>query len=149
MSYIRCLGNPERLYIWVDTSGPIAIHTGRMKDALFIPKRVFLNLMQRFFKDHYNDEPIKFGGAILQPAPYKRPKYVMGHPHKVSYDKWRLTWKEWPEGVSVDAYEVTWFYVAHNVVEEETRKRRSAIGREGARARTASQRDHAHKQRRM
>jgi hypothetical protein len=47
MSYIRCLSNPECLYIWGETGGKIGISVGT-KDTVYVKERNWHSLLRQF-----------------------------------------------------------------------------------------------------
>jgi len=99
MSYIRSLGNPERLYV-------IATQGGRVEflgeEVSSLPRIVFERLMIRWERNGgWTDGPIQYRGAKMTQS--------------ADFSHWTLTWKDWPEGKGVTAWEVTWAYIAHNV----------------------------------
>ncbi len=131
MSYIRALSNPEALYI-IGTSGGEAEFLGvpdwggaRRPDlSLFMPARIFEKLLLRFLHER---EEVSYEGAALLWLTRER----LGHPvldlkkfvEDPSADtgkddpdlyKWRLTYPERWGAEGVNAWEVTWCYIAQN-----------------------------------
>jgi hypothetical protein len=57
MSYIRCLSNPECLYVWEESGGKIAISVGT-KDVEYVKKRNWHSILRQFLEDwreeHYS-----------------------------------------------------------------------------------------------
>ncbi len=107
MSYIRCLSNPEGLYIWAQADGSVGISCLQHRDVLYMPTDVFEELLRRM-KARW-EAPGSYRGGSLKAHPGER----------FRYSKMRLKWKDWGRGVYVDAYEVTWHYAAQSVSEEE------------------------------
>jgi hypothetical protein len=103
VSYIRCLSNPEGLYIWDiwgEKSGRVAITTITDGGHLikYMPRHVFHNLMRRWRDGKYHDESIRYRGGSLVLDPDSK------------YGKWDLFYKGWDRPVK--CWEVTWMYVA-------------------------------------
>lgn len=102
MSLIRCLSNPEGLYIWCEEKR-VALSfrppLGR-DDALgYIPTHVFRTALQRYLK---GDSDIKFKGLHLWEDDFTF--------------KWRLTYESDNQlPIQLEMWEVTLAYVASNV----------------------------------
>lgn len=129
MSYIRALSNPEALYI-IGTSGGEVEFLGvpdwggaRRPDlSLFMPAKIFEKLLLRFL--HEREQETSHEGAALLWLTRER----LGHPpldlhDPASWDvgkddpdlyKWRLTYPERWGAEGVNAWEVTWCYIAQN-----------------------------------
>ena len=97
MSYIRCLSNPERLYIWYDVDGSIYI-SAKKDRVLKMPPKVFHTLLARWWRNGWED--VKFEGGSL----------TLDH----GTWKWLLHYRGWAKPVAM--YEVTLYYLAHDVV---------------------------------
>jgi hypothetical protein len=94
MSYMRCLSNPEGLYI-VHCGGPIEIFSSGKEWR--IPRHIFHGLFLRWQKNH---GPVKYRGASLSETPDFR---------------WSLNYKGWTEPIVM--WKVTTAYVAESVRE--------------------------------
>ena len=64
MSYIRCLSNPEKLYIWGEKSGKVVIVVGKEKTK-YMPCHVFEYLLHGYVSRPWN-ESVKYKGAKLE-----------------------------------------------------------------------------------
>lgn len=106
MSYIRCLSNPESLYVtggidgicWnagVDKQGHQVIHT--------MPFKSFQGLMRAFTAGYDEDKPIEYDGAKLE---------LIKKGKKSNMWKWRVSYKNW----YLVMYEVTLCFIASNVI---------------------------------
>ena len=122
MSYIRCLSNPEGLYIYGSSRGKIEIATGNC-EVCSIPRHIFNGIMLRWLNSRSN---VSYRGAHLEEVHIER---LDSNGKKIPLDdfwaklsggegdvferiyQWRLTYKGW----SVYMWEVTLFYIASNV----------------------------------
>jgi hypothetical protein len=52
MSYIRCLSNPEGLYIWGERGGRVAISVGSEPEIHYVPTRNFEAVLKKYVKDY-------------------------------------------------------------------------------------------------
>jgi hypothetical protein len=70
VSYIRCLSNPEGLYMWHDVSGKVAMCCSAILDkhgnpkVLYFPAKDFFKAV-RLWEDNYG-EPVKVGDIELR-----------------------------------------------------------------------------------
>jgi len=96
MSYIRGIGNPEKLYIWGESDGRVTIMKGR-EHVGRVPRHIFEGIMLKFHEDFW-DGSLKYRGAELVQC-------------EKNLDFWTLKYKD----VELTAYEVTWFYIAAGV----------------------------------
>ena len=64
MSYIRCLSNPEGLYIWADVDGTVKVTIAgeNSKDEKCLPIAVFDGLIKKYNKN-YGETPCEYKGA--------------------------------------------------------------------------------------
>lgn len=124
MSLIRCLSNPESLYVYGTGNGRLSMHVGS-EDVRTIPWHVFSGVLRRWIET--GQEEVKYRGAKIvegfnKPAKEtfnlkKFSKLAKTNKRKASaywrdskpaeyrvtlhYDGWKIT-----------AYEVTWIYMA-------------------------------------
>lgn len=117
MSYIRCLNNPEGLYIWWDVSQQIAIVEGA-SPIKWAPLKEFHALCRKFHK-HHNDVDIDTGlHHLMLRETDNYAKYML------TYTGDRVEW-------SIVMWQVTWHYIVNNVmhalrhIESDKRKKRS------------------------
>jgi len=114
MSYIRCLSNPEELYIWGDGKYANFSSSIRKKfpDTLYkMPQKTFDNLLKKYkFKGD-----TRYKGARIREVFVKNgklnPKCVWKLVGK--YDgnfKMRLSYKKW----HIDMWLVTWEYIVRH-----------------------------------
>lgn len=105
MSYIRCLNNPEGLYIWGEKRDVVISLpdvNGRPGKMYRMPGNEFEGLFRKFNKRECDsDLHYSCGGARLIP--------VAGDDR---YSKMRLGHDSWPKGRWVTAWNVTWHYIA-------------------------------------
>lgn len=93
MSYIRCLSNPESLYIWGETNC-VQIACGQ-KDLLQMPTRTFHGLLKKF--ESFEEQDVKYGDATLF---YK----------KIGKNfKWEMNYKTWKQPIRL--WDVTLKYI--------------------------------------
>jgi hypothetical protein len=90
MSFIRCLSNPEGLYIWDDVGGFIAITGKKIRGMWKVDQEDWYGLIRNYKRGYI---PAKCGDLALS--------FTKGY-------KVRLTT---PEG-SVTMWETTWYYIA-------------------------------------
>lgn len=111
MSYIRCLSNPEALYIWADLDGSVHIQFGA-KEPLRMPTGIFNGLIRKFNKKYGNgfgldiDEVLKHRGASLTYVKRgKNFKVRLAYHGKLkdAIIKWECF-----------MWEVTWLYIARS-----------------------------------
>jgi hypothetical protein len=91
MSYIRCLSNPEGLYIWGNRDGTVTV-TGKKFEAFSLPTRTFEGLCRKYARDGgwndktiYKDASVSYemvGGHFRSVFRYQDKKVVM----------WEVTW---------------------------------------------------------
>jgi hypothetical protein len=107
MSYIRCLSNPEKLYIWADCSDNVHISTGPEKEFK-IPRSTFDMLIKLYVKDCGCEENYSYKGAKLI---YERvPPIVQTPLGKFGDFKWVLTFKN----NTIEMWETTWSHIVLN-----------------------------------
>jgi hypothetical protein len=92
MSYIRCLSNPEGLYIWGNRDGTVTA-TGNKFKAFNLPTKTFEGLCRKYAnggdwddKTVYKDASVsyeKVGGHFRSVFRYQDKKIVM----------WEVTWR--------------------------------------------------------
>lgn len=99
MSYIRCLSNPESLYVWAESTGRAAISVGALP-TLYMPYHTFHGLFIRWLSS--GRDKVSYRGASLT---------------QTDKFKWILKYNKWPNETKVEAFEVTFFYVAMNIVD--------------------------------
>lgn len=99
MSYIRCLSNPERLYIWGEGGNRLCVSIGT-EEMKVLPLRSFERLLKKWVKqeEDWEDNPIVFRDLKLEERPDTQ-------------FKWRLSYKNEP---IVDMYYCTLYYLAHS-----------------------------------
>ncbi len=113
MSYIRCLSNPEGLYIWGDgkyANFTLASEPNFLDKIVQIPQKTFDNLLKKYIKN-YGDN-VNYRGASIKVVWVKTGKL---HPKAMweiigKYDtdmKIRLSYKNW----HIDMWLVTWEYI--------------------------------------
>jgi hypothetical protein len=128
VSYIRALSNPESLYIIGTSNGDVEFlgvpdwgGAHRPDLSLYMPARVFEKLLLRFLHER---EEVSHEGAVLLLLSQER----LGLPpldfkDSASWDsgrnnpdlyKWRLTYPDRWGAEGVNAWEVTWCYIAQN-----------------------------------
>lgn len=112
MSYIRCLSNPEGIYIWGDgkqTNITIA-DTGIHK---YIPQKIFDGLLKKYNKQ-FGSTPIKYRGAkideIFVESGKKQTKIEKQLGIKDGKYQYRLSYKNW----YIDMWQVTWEHIANH-----------------------------------
>ena len=97
MSYIRCLSNPESLYIWGEFNGNVAICAG--PDFLHsMPTPAFHGILKRWWANYRGcseREVLQYQGAKFE---YITPGF-----------KWRLSYKDWDD--HIDLYDSTLVYL--------------------------------------
>ncbi len=100
MSYIRCLSNPEGLYIIASMQGRVEI-MGREGGILSLPRHVFETIMANWHDRWWPDE-IRYKGAWILTG------------DNTNDFKWRFGYKdEW----SIDMFDVTIDYIARGCSE--------------------------------
>ena len=122
MSYIRCLSNPEGIYIWGDGQY-VNISVGK-EELKYIPQKRFDGLLRKCNK-YPNSDKIKYCGVQIEETFVKTPKKfwtktdkeimkdkrlrkVLGEPGNF---KMRLSYQDW----YIDMWRVTWEYIVrHN-----------------------------------
>jgi hypothetical protein len=114
MSYIRCLSNPEGLYIW-DGQGRVMIAGVHNAPLLSMPTSVFDEVMRRY--DDWSTH-IRYKGATFRPSRAKEHKF----------GKMILHYKDWPKGQHVEAWEVTWTYIAQHVKKKDILRKKHLSG---------------------
>ena len=130
MSYIRPASNPEGLYI-IGTSdlrgrGAVNIMTPDCDGtglSLMMPPSVFHGLLLRWKEACYCGEDVKYRGARLHQITrkelglkeYKSPKDWFKYKLDQRTLQWRLTYDRWKRDQYVDAWLVTWMYIARDV----------------------------------
>lgn len=143
MSYIRCLSNPEGLYVWADTRGTVTLNynvgkglaspAAKPRDpAQFsLPRHVFEHVARRW-EANGREGPVEFRGCRVEEV------YVFRKTGKVVPDEERTiertimdsrrreTLVRFSYGESfVHMWRVTWAYIVANVVERRRPKRRA------------------------
>lgn len=154
MSFIRCLSNPEGLYVWSDVDGTVHIHYGGRKrpkpplskgDDMCVPYRDFMRACQKW--DGWEDDVRVNGFRIKEEHVYLK----TGKPVP-NMDRWKKVsaycdhMKKNPaeflirvsyKGNFVYLWRVTWQYVVSNAVRRiELRKKL----RSGKRAKSSTKR---------
>ena len=111
MSYIRCLRNPEGLYIWGELGGKVAITGHKIKGIKYIPSYIFKKLLKDYLKKSYKNK-FKYRGAILEEvfiASKRKPnKLTKQMGFKEGNHKWELSYKDW----KFNMWESTLYYLA-------------------------------------
>jgi hypothetical protein len=121
MSYIRCLSNPEGLYIWHDINGQIAI-SQYGSNIKWIPYRTFNGLIKKWNRNYW-EYPCKYGLANLEevwiPTQSKISVFINGiisiilSPYY--YHKFNIEWK-FPKPSEfknqIEAYKIAYFHRA-------------------------------------
>lgn len=99
MSYIRSTSNPEKLYIWGEGDGSVAITEGH-EDILQMPTNIFHELLKRWYNQEFglddtdDLEVVKYKGASLE----------------LTKDfRWRLDYKTWERSILL--FETTLVYI--------------------------------------
>lgn len=129
MSYIRCLSNPESLYIWGGFDRRVTINVGADTLNFTMPNHVFHGVMIRWLKGR---EPVRYRGASLEEVRVPRldargkkiksnalTRKLLGEQFEMD-SKWRLTYvdplRDPADRISmVDMWQVTLFYIASDV----------------------------------
>ncbi len=96
MSIIRCLSNPENLYIWHDICGEVAVSDNQ--SAWFIPYKTFCRVMSKWL-DWPQD--VRYRGCKIEEIQEEGPDIF----------RWKLSYKN----RSVVMWKVTLFYVASHI----------------------------------
>jgi hypothetical protein len=121
MSYIRATSNPEGLYIIgtrTERGSAINIMCGNL--SLCMPPHVFHGVLRRWKDVCYCGDTAKYRGAALHQITRKE----LGLKESKKWWKerldartlqWRLTYERWTPGQYVDAWLVTWMYVARDL----------------------------------
>jgi hypothetical protein len=122
MSYIRCLSNPERLYIWHDVSGPVKISEGK-QPLRSIPVKAFHGVLRNWWRNRYRGDKV-----------YEGARLVLDH----KTWRWLLYYETWAKPVRL--WETTLYYLAHDVVLFEARMKREKKLKDKQRAERAAQR---------
>lgn len=124
MSYIRCISNPEGLYIWSDRDGKTYLAKGS-DPVKTIPSKIFKALFKKYKKEKAWKEDFKIGAYRLREvyiSPSKRTFSIDGLDklttktvHKYAFNKgiyqWRISGPNW----KIDMWEVTLEYIAAGV----------------------------------
>lgn len=76
MSYIRCLSNPECLYIWDEHGGKTAISIGA-DPVIYVNTRGFQAILSKWLKNHWwidEEKGVRVGNLVLreEQIPFKR-----------------------------------------------------------------------------
>lgn len=103
MSFIRCLNNPEGLYIWHDIGGFIAITQNGNTEMKRVPVKLFYDLCKNFNKRRC-DLDVKSGPdqlGITETNDFSR--------YTLSYRGDRVQWE-------LPMWQVTWCYIVSNVM---------------------------------
>lgn len=99
MSYIRCLSNPEALYIWGDGDGKVSISVAA-EPILRMPTLTFHGLLRKFQENDIDaDEVVTFKGATFTLEPTFR---------------WALTYKDWGKKKIVLWETTVWYLITQN-----------------------------------
>ncbi len=114
MSYIRCLCNPEGLYIWGDGKYVNITLAGRECHEC-IPEKIFDGLIKKFHKEGswcVQGSPIKYKGATIEEVLIESNKKITKLEKELKFRhgnfKYRLSYKDW----YIDMWQVTWEHVA-------------------------------------
>jgi len=126
MSYIRCLSNPEGLYIWGEEENKLAISIIKDGDLYvqYMPENIFESLIKRWIRAReewwYTYDDVKWKGARIQEVkigmPLKELMIKASNGEDVEKEaaatgiRWRLTYKK----VKVDMHLSTLFYLAYS-----------------------------------
>ncbi len=112
MSYIRCLSNPEGLYIWGDGKNINIAKDG--DDLKYIPQRTFDGLLKKYHREGswcVEDYPIRYRGAIIEEvfieSGKKQTKIEKQLKIKDGIFQYRLSYKNW----YIDMWQVTWEHI--------------------------------------
>ena len=103
MSYIRSLGNPDKMYAWAGFDGRVCITVSDPQRVMYIPVHIFEGILLKWL-DVW-DCPVKHRGATL-----------VSHDEDSTPDFDRLTLKY--KGQEIKAWETTWECVAHRIREQ-------------------------------
>lgn len=101
MSYIRCLSNPECLYIWGESDGKVTIANGH-NSVLRMPAITFHGLLKKWYKQEYDtpeSDDDEFGTVTYKDALLTQTKDW----------KWALDYKGWERDIVL--WEVTLVYI--------------------------------------
>lgn len=122
MSYIRCLSNPEGLYIWESFNGLIISQS--CDNEFKMPVSIFNNMIRLYVKDCGCNENYSYKGCklVYKPvAPFK--DTPMG---KLGVFKWVLTYKKH----RLELWDCTWSHIVlNNMTRICTKKQISAFVR--------------------
>lgn len=105
MSFIRCLNNPDRAYVYHSVSGYIYFtlkerkgsqkYAARMDNPFSVPAKVFYGLVKKFVKNYHQD--CEYKGFSIKECD--------------KFSKFLLTYN----GRSIKLWQVTWEYIVRNV----------------------------------
>jgi hypothetical protein len=143
MSYIRCLSNPEGLYVWHDVDGTVHLHYGGRKKPksplskgteMRVPYRTFVRAVERW-EASGEDRTSVHGFEIEELHVYlktgKRVPDFKSNEDAIRYLKdARKNPSEYKIRVSyggsfIHLWSVTWQYVVNNVMEREMKRHRA------------------------
>jgi hypothetical protein len=119
MSYIRCTSNPEELYVWSDGENVHFRCRQHGERELSMPTLHFENLMRKWKRTCISK--VESGGASLSEVRLPTGEKFGGEP--LTEERYRLTYRNW-NGDFIDAYKVTFWYIACNVGEKKPRYRK-------------------------
>lgn len=92
MSYIRCLSNPEGLYVWADCDGTTYFWIGGEenddKSCIRIPNHHFVKVCEKWYE---GEDPLSYKGVKVY-EDNKDWKIVLSYKGK-SIRMWRVTWE--------------------------------------------------------
>jgi hypothetical protein len=88
MSYIRCLSNPEGLYVWLDVNGMIAISVGTRK-VRYVPFKSFVKFCKKWVK-HWDYE-LEYKGFRTNES--KKFKIEFSYKDEFKFEFWDVTWE--------------------------------------------------------
>lgn len=130
MSYIRCLSNPEGLYIYSDGGG-ICIHGnfGDDEDFMRVPEKDFHGIGMKYGREYLmGDRPLKFGGITLREVKVVKGTdriYTPIHHKKMGIHDDTRRWFDKPQtehkilfsygGKSFLMWRVTWDYIVRSI----------------------------------
>ena len=113
MSYIRCLSNPEGLYIWGDGKY-INIAKGG-EDLKYIPQLTFDGLLRKYHREGswcVQGYPITYRGATIEEVHIESNKKITKFEKELKFRlgifQYRLSYKDW----HIDMWQVTWEHIA-------------------------------------
>ncbi len=122
MSYIRCLSNPEGLYIWGDTSGEIAIST--KGDIKWATPEDFHGVFKAY-DESWDGENLTFGELTLRERSDKKFRWSLSSTRGWEIILWQVTVDHVSENVAMHIQMDTrwwrikswfryWFYNLHS-----------------------------------